>query len=132
VGHALEAALAAGALDAWSTPVTMKKGRPGIVLSVLATPEGASELEALLFRETPTLGIRRRAVSRTVLPRRTLPVATPYGLVHVKVRRTPAGDEATPEFEDCRRTAERHGVPWRRVAEAAVAAWGAAGRPSGS
>jgi hypothetical protein len=122
-GHALRAALAAGALDAWAVPVTMKKGRPGVVLCVLAAPADVPALEALLFRETPTLGVRRQAVSRTTIPRRLIAVSTPYGPVHVKVRTTPTGEDATPEYEDCRRVGERAGVPWRRVSEAARRSW---------
>lgn len=128
IGHAIEQALAAGALDAWAVPVTMKKGRPGVVLSVLAAPASAADLEAVLLRETPTLGVRRTSVARTVLPRRTAAVPTPYGPIHVKVRTTPWGDEATPEYEDCRLAAQRAGVSWRVVAAAATAAW--TGRPA--
>lgn len=123
VGHALEQALAAGALDAWAVPVTMKKSRPGVVLAVLAEPSTAAALEAVLLRETPTLGVRRTTVARTVLPRRTAAVPTTYGPIHVKVRTTPWGDEATPEYEDCRLAAQRAGVSWRLVAAAATAAW---------
>jgi uncharacterized protein (TIGR00299 family) protein len=123
VGHAIEQALAAGALDAWAVPVTMKKGRPGVVLAVLAEPASAAALEAVLLRETPTLGVRRTPVARTVLPRRTAAVPTSYGPIHVKVRTTPWGDEATPEYEDCRLAGERAGVSWRLVAAAAMAAW---------
>jgi uncharacterized protein (DUF111 family) len=101
----------------------MKKGRPGVVLSVLVEPADVAALESLLFQETPTLGVRRRAVARTVLPRRLVAVATPYGPIHVKVRSGPAGDEATPEYEECRAAAARTGTPWRTVAEAALAAF---------
>lgn len=130
IGHAIDAAIAGGALDAWATPVTMKKGRPGVVLSVLAAPVDAGRFEALLFRETPTLGVRRHAVARTVLSRRIVGVSTPYGAVHVKVRTTPTGEEATPEYEDCRRVGDRAGVSWRRVSEAAQRAWETSVRPS--
>ena len=123
--RAIDVALAAGALDAWAVPCTMKKGRPGLVLSVLATPADAPRLEAVLFRETPTLGVRRRAVARTVLVRRFVPVTTPYGEVRVKVREAPDGAEGTPEHDDCLALAERHGVPLRRVLDAARAAFAA-------
>ncbi|MCC7138419.1 MAG: LarC family nickel insertion protein [Planctomycetes bacterium] len=125
VGHAIERAMAEGALDAWAVPATMKKSRPGVVLSVLCEPARAADFEALLFRETPTLGVRRRAVARTVLARRTVAVKTPYGPVHLKVRTTPSGDEATPEYEECRLAAERAGVPWREVSAAALRAFDA-------
>ncbi len=123
VAHAIERALAEGALDAWATPVTMKKGRPGVVLSILSDPADAPALEALLFRETPTLGVRRRAVSRTVLPRRFVKVSTAFGPIRLKVRTTPDGDEATPEHDDCAAAAARAGVPLREVQSAASAAF---------
>jgi hypothetical protein len=123
VAYALERALAQGALDAWHAPVTMKKGRPGVVLSVLARPQDAGALEALLFRETPTLGIRRRVFARSVLVRRRETVETPWGRVGVKVRQGPDGPAATPEYEDCRALAERHDVPLSEILAAARAAW---------
>lgn len=120
---ALAKALEAGALDAWVTAVTMKKGRPGHVLSALARPEDVARLEALLFRETPTLGVRRHAVARHALARRHVEVATPWGPVRMKVRDTPEGPEATPEHEDCRRLAEAHGIALSRVEDAARRGW---------
>jgi uncharacterized protein (TIGR00299 family) protein len=126
-GRAVERALEDGALDAWCAPITMKKGRPGLLLSLLVRPADVGRLEALVFRETPTLGVRRRSVARTELPRRIEPVDTPWGTVRMKVRDGPGGCEATPEHDDCRRLADEHGVPLRRVIEAAAATW-AAGR----
>ena len=123
VSHAIERALASGALDAWAAPVTMKKGRPGVVLSVLCAFADAPALEQLLFRETPTLGIRRHPVARTVLLRRNVPVTTPFGPIHVKVRAGPDGDEGTPEYEECRLAGERAGVSWRVVAGSAIRSW---------
>ncbi len=120
---ALEQALAAGALDAWWTPVTMKKGRPGLVLSVLARPQDAPRIETVLFRETPTLGIRRRVVERSVLERSFEEVVTSWGRVRIKIRKGPAGSEATPEYDDCRALAEKHGVAVRQVIEAAARAY---------
>jgi len=130
IGHAIERALASGALDAWAVPSVMKKGRPGVVLSILAEPAAAAALEALLLRETPTLGVRRHVVERHVLPRRLVQVTTSYGPVQVKVRTTPGGDEGSPEYEDCRLVATRAGVSWREVAAAALAAWNSTVRPT--
>jgi uncharacterized protein (TIGR00299 family) protein len=121
--RAIDRALEEGALDAWAAPVTMKKGRPGLVLSVLARPADAARLEALLFRETPTLGVRRRGVARTVLARRHVDVTTPWGPVRVKVREAPDGPEGAPEHDDCLGLAREHGVPLRRVVEAARRAY---------
>ncbi len=129
VSHAIERALSAGALDAWATPITMKKGRPGAVLSVLCAFADVPNLEQTLFRETPTLGVRRHPVARTVLQRRLVPVSTPFGPIHVKVRAGPGGDEATPEYEECRLAGERAGVSWRVVSRSAMSAWEASRAP---
>jgi uncharacterized protein (TIGR00299 family) protein len=126
LAQAIERALSEGALDAWAVPATMKKGRPGHVLSVLARPADVARLERVLFEETPTLGVRRHAVARTALARHHVEVQTPFGSVRVKVRSGPRGPEATPEHDDCRRLAEVRGVPLRTVQEAALKAWGGA------
>ena len=123
VARAVEQALSAGALDAWTTPVHMKKGRPGVVVSVLCHPSDRAAMEAVLFRETPTLGIRRQQVARTVLPRHDERVQTPWGEVRVKVRNGVNGREATPEYADCARLADEHDVPIQRVIQAAIGAW---------
>lgn len=125
VARAIEQALAEGALDAWAAPVTMKKGRPGHVLSVLVEPSDVARIEILLFAETPTLGVRRHGVARTTLARRHEAVETPWGPVRMKVRDAPLGETATPEHDDAMALADRHGVPLARVLDAARAAWAA-------
>lgn len=121
---ALEAALAAGALDAWVAPLTMKKGRPGHLLGALCSDECKAAVETSLFRETSTLGIRASRVLRTVLDRELREVATPYGKVRVKVGRFGGALlNAAPEFEDCRRAAQERGVPVKEVMAAALAAF---------
>jgi len=124
VAAALEAALAAGAADAWIAPVTMKKGRPGHLLGAVV-PDGArAAVEQALFRETSTLGIRAYRVERSVLQREVIEVATQYGPVRVKVgKRADQVVNAAPEFEDCRRLAQERGVAVKEVVAAAVAAW---------
>jgi pyridinium-3,5-bisthiocarboxylic acid mononucleotide nickel chelatase len=119
-GYVAERLLAAGALDAYLTPVLMKKGRPGVVLSVLCRPEDASRLRSLLFAETTTLGIRTYAITRHCLPREVRTVHTPYGEIRVKVARWGEDEKAAPEYEDCRRAAELHGVPLQQVYQAAL------------
>jgi hypothetical protein len=124
LAHAIELALEHGALDVMAAPVTMKKGRPGTLLTVLAKPEKEEELEKLLFRETTTLGIRRREEERVVLDREFVTVETQYGKVRMKI--ASAGGEilnAMPEYEDCRCAAREHDVALRAVMEAATAAW---------
>jgi uncharacterized protein (TIGR00299 family) protein len=124
LAHAMELALENGALDAMAAPVTMKKGRLGTLLTVLCRREDEGPLEQLLFRETTTLGIRRREEERVILERRFVTVDTPYGKVRMKIA-TAAGEmlNAMPEYEDCRRAAREHDVPLRAVMDAARTAW---------
>lgn len=120
----LEKLLAAGAKDAFFTPIQMKKGRPGILLTVLADPGLRTTIEDLLLSETTTLGVRWQEWPRTVLERDAVTVSTPYGAINVK-RGLRAGRvvNAQPEVEDCRRAAAAHAVPLKEVWAAAVAAY---------
>lgn len=122
LGYTCGRLLDAGAVDVYVTPIVMKKGRPGHLLTVLASPGAVASLEGVIFAETGTLGIRRSVAARTKLPRRHVTVATAYGDVRVKV--AGADDsQAWPEFEDCRAAAETHHVALREVQQAALAAW---------
>ncbi|HEY6911707.1 MAG TPA: nickel pincer cofactor biosynthesis protein LarC [Myxococcales bacterium] len=124
VSVALDAALAAGALDAWIAPVTMKKGRPGHLFAALATEAARPAVEAAIFRETSTLGIRALRSERAVLARELVEVATQYGKVRVKVGRLRGTMvNAAPEFEDCREAAARCGVAVKEVVAAALSAF---------
>jgi uncharacterized protein (TIGR00299 family) protein len=126
-GPLMDRLLAAGALDAYYTPIQMKKGRPGLLLSVLAEPARREALEEVLFTETTTLGVRRQEWERTVLEREVVPVETPYGTVGVKIgRRGGRVYNVMPEFEDCRRAADARGVAVKEVWSAALAAGRAA------
>jgi uncharacterized protein (TIGR00299 family) protein len=121
LGHVLELALARGALDCYLTPVQMKKNRPGVLVSILCRASEREALTALLFEETPTLGVRSYSVARKALERESVTVETEFGTIAVKVARR--GGEAlgaTPEFEECRAAALAHGVPLRVVQEAAL------------
>ncbi len=102
IGYCFECLFAGGALDVFSTPIQMKKNRPGVLLSVLA-PEAALEaLETILFRETATLGVRRYAVQRHKLRREAVTVETPWGPVQAKRGWREGGPEViAPEYEDC-------------------------------
>ncbi|WP_133510700.1 nickel pincer cofactor biosynthesis protein LarC [Candidatus Thiosymbion oneisti] len=114
--HLLDRLLTGGAKDAWIAPLVMKKGRPGILVSVLC--EGCYEptLTRLLFAETTTLGVRRGAVSRTALERTVRSLATPFGPVPVKVAVRPDGSRQTkPEYEVCRSIALERDLPLREV-----------------
>ncbi|MGA7352963.1 MAG: nickel pincer cofactor biosynthesis protein LarC [Acidobacteriaceae bacterium] len=124
LAHAMELALEHGALDAMAAPATMKKGRLGTLLTVLCKPEHEDKLEKLLFRETTTLGIRRREEERVILEREFVTVDTQYGKVRMKIASS-AGEifNAMPEYDDCRRVAREHAVALRAVMEAAMAAY---------
>jgi pyridinium-3,5-bisthiocarboxylic acid mononucleotide nickel chelatase len=124
VARAIEAALAAGAKDAWAAPLTMKKGRPGILLGALVAGELRDRVARVFLDETTTLGVRLHPVDRIELEREIVPVRTAYGEVRVKVARrgdTPVG--AHPEYEDCLARAVEHRVPAREVMAAALAAF---------
>jgi uncharacterized protein (DUF111 family) len=124
LGPLVDRLLAAGALDAFLTPVQMKKGRPGILVTVLCPPSGREAIEELLFRETTTLGVRRQEWDRTVLERETATVETAYGPIRVKIgRRAGRVYNAWPEFEDCQRAATEKKVAVKQVLAEALAAW---------
>lgn len=115
-GYFLEKALTAGALDVYTTPVHMKKNRPGTLLTVLCKPEGTQALMALIFAETTTFGARTYRAQRRVLPREWVNVATQFGDVRVKVSRVNGSLlHAAPEFEDCKKVADEKKVPLQRV-----------------
>jgi uncharacterized protein (TIGR00299 family) protein len=112
LGYALEKLLAGGAADAWLTPVQMKKGRPGVVLSAICAEAQEGVLARLLLRETSTLGVRVRPVRRWEAEREVVEFKSSLGLAAVKVKRLP--DEppaAVPEYEACKRLAESSGLP---------------------
>ncbi len=121
--------LAAGALDAFGVPVQMKKGRPGIVFTVLASPADAERMARILLTETTTLGVRMRQEQRRILDREHVTVESPWGPIRVKLGRL-QGEvvNCTPEFEDCRAIAEATGVPLKTVLQEATAALPVAGR----
>ena len=110
-GYLIDRLLEAGARDAFLTPVIMKKGRPGIQLTVLADPNKETELTQLIFSETTTLGIRRLPVQRHTLERRTDTVQTPYGPIRVKIADIGGKQRITPEYDDCARIAREKQVP---------------------
>ncbi len=124
IAYVTETALAKGALDVMLTPVIMKKGRLGTLLTVLCNEADSVALQHLILTETSTLGIRIRQDRRVTLDRSHATVATPYGEIRIKVA-AQAGVElnAAPEFEDCRAAALAHDVPVKLVQQAAIAAY---------
>ncbi len=124
LAHALSALLHEGALDAWLTPVVMKKGRPGHVLSALAPAATRDALVRVLVTQTPTLGVRWYEVGREALVRTFVTVQTAFGPIPVKLGHfRGVQTNAAPEWEDCVQAAARHGVAPREVREAAVVAF---------
>jgi len=114
--HLLERLLTKGAKDAWTAPLVMKKGRPGILVSVLCEDRYEPTLTRLLFAETTTLGVRRGSVSRTALERTLHSLDTPFGPVPVKVAVRPDGSRQTkPEYEVCQSIALERELPLREV-----------------
>jgi hypothetical protein len=119
-GYFVERALAAGALDVFSTAVQMKKNRPGVLLTILCDAAHTARLIDLVFRETTTIGVRTYDVRRKVLDRELVPVATPFGEVRMKISRMNGSVlNATPEYEDCQRLAAEKGIPLKQVIAAA-------------
>ncbi|MBI3210015.1 MAG: nickel pincer cofactor biosynthesis protein LarC [Candidatus Solibacter usitatus] len=112
LGYAMDRLFAAGALDVTIQPLLMKKNRQGSLLRIIATPETQESLAAIVFAETPTLGLRIYKAERRVQPREFIDVQTPHGTVKMKVS---ANGSFAPEYDDCRRLAETHGVPLRDV-----------------
>jgi pyridinium-3,5-bisthiocarboxylic acid mononucleotide nickel chelatase len=115
-GYFLEKALAAGALDVYTTPVQMKKNRPGTLLTVLCKPQETNSLMSLIFAETTTFGARTYRAQRRTLPREFVSVSTEFGEVRIKVSRVNGRiQHVAPEYEDCRKLAVEKNVPLQRV-----------------
>jgi hypothetical protein len=124
LGSAVEKLLAAGCVDAWLTPAYTKKSRPAWVLSALAAPADVAAAERIFLTETTTLGVRRRELARTKLPRTVETVETPYGSIRVKVGRLDGSVvTASPEFADCLAAADSHHLPVKDVIQAANLAY---------
>jgi uncharacterized protein (TIGR00299 family) protein len=120
-GYVSEKALAAGALDVYTTPVQMKKNRPGTLLTVLCRPGDTEKLTTLIFAETTTLGIRSYRGQRRTLPRESVQVSTSFGEVRVKLSRVNGTIlHAAPEYEDCRKLAVEKNVPLQQVMSEAL------------
>lgn len=123
IGSLVERLMEAGALDAYTTPIQMKKQRPGILLTVLCRFDQREVMLELIFRESTTFGIRIYPVRRAVLERRHETVDTPYGKIRIKVGRWQGRDIThAPEHDDCRRAADAARIAVRTVYEAALRA----------
>jgi pyridinium-3,5-bisthiocarboxylic acid mononucleotide nickel chelatase len=123
VGYTIERLFAAGALDVFSTPIQMKKLRPGVLLTVLCSEGDRHAIEAILFEETGTLGIRRSKKERSKLPRREAIVKTKWGEIAGKCAWDGSRWRFSPEYDACAAVAKSSGVPFRDVFQAALAAF---------
>ena len=120
LGYTMDLLFEAGARDVWFTPIFMKKNRPAYQLSVLCAEDQIRALDAILFRETTTIGVRRYRVERTALPRRFFEVRVPGGTVRIKACEQPDGAEKCyPEYEDVKRVARETGKSYREVYQTA-------------
>ncbi|MBE9200123.1 MULTISPECIES: nickel pincer cofactor biosynthesis protein LarC [unclassified Nodularia (in: cyanobacteria)] len=128
IGYIFEALFAVGAVDVFTQPIGMKKSRPGILLTVICHPDNLQACEAVLFRETTTLGIRRSTQQRAILQREIQTVEIEYGKVRVKVAWNGQKQDKfianiQPEYEDCADLARNHNIPWREVQRLALQTW---------
>ncbi|MGB0113836.1 MAG: nickel pincer cofactor biosynthesis protein LarC [Ilumatobacteraceae bacterium] len=118
LAHTITALMSAGALDAWATPIVMKKGRPAHTVSVLCTPADADGLRHLIERETGTLGVRATPARRWAQPRTTETVEIDGHTIGLKI----TDHRIKVEFDDAARAAAALGVPVRIVIERAISA----------
>jgi uncharacterized protein (TIGR00299 family) protein len=129
-GYVMDRALAEGALDAFGTPLQMKKNRPGMLLTVLAKPHDAERLAKLIFAETSTLGVRIRHEQRRTLGRRWVSVQTRWGEVRMKVASLNGSiTNYAPEYEDCRKIAGEQHLPLKSVMQEAIRVYLAGAEP---
>jgi len=121
IGHALEVLIERGALDAWVTPIVMKKSRPAFALSVLVRPDDEERIAQDVFRHTTTIGLRRRTVTRRALEREELLVDVRGHTIRVKVARL-SGEvvNVAPEFDDCAAVSRSTGLALNDIYEDAA------------
>ena len=115
VGFAMERLLEAGALDAFTTAIGMKKSRPGIMLTCICRPEDTAAMTQLILRHTTTLGVRQKSCRRTKLERRIETVETPYGPIRLKVAEGFGITKSKPEYEDMAKAAREHDISLEEV-----------------
>jgi len=125
LAYVSELLLEAGAWDVYRAAVQMKKGRSGVQMTVLSSPERMPALRDLVLRETTTIGLRWRLENKMALNREFAEAQTPWGAVRIKIARWPDGRiaNAAPEYEDCRKLAREHSVPLKQVMQAAIRDW---------
>lgn len=128
IGYVFEALLAAGALDVFTQAIGMKKSRPGILLTVICTPEKVADCQNIIFKETTTLGIRHRIQNRSILQREIQQITTDYGVARVKIASQGIGDNKTilnvqPEYEDCVELARKSNQSLQMIHQIVLNTW---------
>ncbi|MCX7942144.1 MAG: nickel pincer cofactor biosynthesis protein LarC [Dictyoglomaceae bacterium] len=114
-GYLMEKLFEKGALDVTLTPIFMKKGRPGILLTILLEPWKEQEITEILFKETSTIGFRKYYVDKVMMDREIKEVDTSWGKIRVKISRYGTFEKITPEYEDCKKISEKEGIPLIKV-----------------
>ena len=122
LGYVSELLLASGAWDVYRVSVQMKKGRTGVQLTVLCSPNLVPALRDLIFRETTTIGLHWRIENKIALAREFRKIETPWGAVQIKIARWPSGKiaNASPEYEDCRLIAAKHQLPLKHIMQVSM------------
>lgn len=115
LGYVMEQLFEAGARDVFYTPVYMKKNRPAWLLSVICREADIQKLEAVIFRETTTIGIRRTKMERTILAREQKTVSTPFGEIQMKVCRYGGETYRYPEYESLARLCREQGISYKEA-----------------
>ena len=122
LGFVMEKLFEAGARDVHYTPVYMKKNRPAWLLTVLCKEEDIPGMEALIFAETTSIGIRRVRMERTILPRRKIKVMIPFGEVEVKICGPEGNQKCYPEYESLAKICRKTGISYAEAYQMAVEA----------
>lgn len=125
IGHTVKALLDAGALDVYTTPIQMKKNRPGTKLTILCSMEKREVLETIVFRETTTLGIRHWSARRSILPREAVTISTPWGDIAGKKIDFNGEVRFAPEYDSCAELAAKEALPLQQVMRVAENAFDA-------
>jgi hypothetical protein len=124
VASAMDKLFGAGALDVFTTAITMKQNRPATKLSVICEIKDTGRIEQIIFESGLTFGIRKQILQRSKLAREFVTVATQFGDISIKVGKFDGRVvNAKPEFADCARAAEKHSIPVQRVRDAAIRAY---------
>ena len=122
VGYTTQLLMDSGALDVFTTPITMKKNRPAVLLTCLCSPEDKNAIARLMLKHTSTLGLRYQTMRRDVLAHTVYTISTPFGDIRIKSAEGYGVYKEKPEYEDVKNASDEHGVPFSQVYAAAVSA----------